>query len=58
MILEIDSNQHNPSDELNDPLTSFICLVSGGTRRDSGNTEQIICPAESANTALIGKISV
>ena len=44
MILEIDSNQHNPSDELNEPLTSFICLISGGTRRDSGNTEQIICP--------------
>lgn len=44
MILEIDSNQHNPSDELNEPLPSFICLISGGTRRDSGNTEQIICP--------------
>lgn len=44
MILEIDSNQHNPSDELNDPLSSSICLISGGIRTDSGNTKQIICP--------------
>ena len=27
--------------ELNDPLTSFICSISDGTRPDSGNTDHL-----------------
>ena len=56
MILEIDSNQHNPSDELNDPLTSFICFISDSTRDDSENIDCYV-PIESATTILKGKIS-
>lgn len=37
MILEFDSgHQSSLSGELNDPLTSFICSISDGTRTDSG----------------------
>ena len=42
MILEFDmSHQNSQAGELNDPLTSFICSIFGGSGGNSGNTNHL-----------------
>ena len=42
IIVEFDSSHKSTQEgELKDPLTSFICSISDGTRADSGNTDHL-----------------
>ena len=42
-LLETDSShKNNKLDELNDPLTPFVCSISDGTRADFRNTDHFV----------------